>query len=602
MSRRQRTAAVLATLAAALLAAPPGAAQEASPYGVNVHAPAGADLVRQLDLVEAAGIGWIRIDFVWAAIEVRRGHHDWRLYDELVAAAERRGLAILGIIAFTPDWATDGPPLTGVPRDVDDWRRFCAAAANRYRDTIRTWEVWNEPNLDRFWAGTREEYWERILIPAADAIHGASPDARVAGPALAHLQSADWHHWLLATLERAGDRLDVVTHHVYDRDGYRDLTRKLTGSTTFADDPRFWDIVAPSVREVLKEAGVYPDKPFWLTETGWESAARGEAAQLDDYLGFLRDWFTGHEQRSWIDKVFFYELQDPPQEFTWGLLRPDGSAKSAYHAYRAFVAAWPAEERRLTLGDGRYSVGVSWRNQRDGTSGSGEPVGFSTESGVFWFFAPDRVELVVKILDGGPVNGRSWVFFGSLSDVEYWVTVTDHLTARTRRYHNRPGTICGRADVAAFPAAPGAAAAGVLPDWLAAAAPAPAAVSPLLPAVVTNGAGTCVGDAEALCLGGGRFLVEARWRNPRDGGEGTARAVGGAGESGYFWFFDPENLELAVKVVDGRGTNGFHWVFFAALSDVEYWIDVTDTLTGVHRGYHNPPYTYCGQAHTEEFE
>lgn len=173
-----------------------------------------------------------------------------------MAEAERRGLAILAILAYTPAWATDGPELSGVPRDVGAWTRFCAAAATRYRDTIRAWELWNEPNLDRFWDGTREEYWERILIPGADAIHAAAPDALVAGPALAHLQSGDWHHWLLETLERAGDRLDVVTHHAYDRDGYGDLTDKLTGSTPFADDPPLWDVVAPSVREVLKEAGV----------------------------------------------------------------------------------------------------------------------------------------------------------------------------------------------------------------------------------------------------------------------------------------------------------------------------------------------------------
>ncbi len=49
-----------------------------------------------------------------------------------------------------------------------------------------------------------------------------------------------------------------------------------------------------------------------------------------------------------------------------------------------------------------------------------------------------------------PVNGRYWVFYGALSDVEYWVTVTDTETGKRRVYHNPPGEFCGRASTKAF--------------------------------------------------------------------------------------------------------------------------------------------------------
>jgi hypothetical protein len=188
------------------------------------------------------------------------------------------------------------------------------------------------------------------------------------------------------------------------------------------------------------------------------------------------------------------------------------------------------------------------------------------------------------------------VFFGGLSDVEYWVTVTDHEVGRTRRYHNRPGTVCGRADAAAFPLSPALSApAGFGLDG-------PLSPGPMSRPLAAAATGLCAGDDESLCLGDGRFLVSARWHNPRNGRSGDAGAVTADGESGYFWFFDPDNLELAVKVIDGRQSNGFFWVFFAALSDVEYWIDVTDTGSGDHRQFHNPPFTYCGQAHTRVFD
>ena len=181
MRRLFRSLALPSLALATLIATRPACADELSPYGINVHAPAGAQLTAQLDRVERAGIGWIRIDFIWAAVQPQRGVYDWRLYDALVAAAEKRGLSILAIAGYTPQWATDGAEVNGVPRDVADWTSFCTKAAQRYRGRIAVWEVWNEPNLTKFWAGTRQQWWQQVLIPGADAIHAADPQAKVGG-------------------------------------------------------------------------------------------------------------------------------------------------------------------------------------------------------------------------------------------------------------------------------------------------------------------------------------------------------------------------------------------------------------------------------------
>jgi hypothetical protein len=60
------------------------------------------------------------------------------------------------------------------------------------------------------------------------------------------------------------------------------------------------------------------------------------------------------------------------------------------------------------------------------------------------------------------------------------------------------------------------------------------------------------------------------------------------GDTGGFWFFDEDNVELMVKVLDGRRVNGHWWVFYAGLSDVEY------TLT-VHSAF-SDPVTYTNPA------
>ncbi len=100
--------------------------------------------------------------------------------------------------------------------------------------------------------------------------------------------------------------------------------------------------------------------------------------------------------------------------------------------------------------NGRFHVEVSWHVPANGWRGAGTPIPLTAETGAFWFFAPANYELVVKILDGRGVNGHFWVFFGSLTNVEFHLTVTDTVTGQQRTYHNPAGTMASRADTEAF--------------------------------------------------------------------------------------------------------------------------------------------------------
>jgi hypothetical protein len=113
----------------------------------------------------------------------------------------------------------------------------------------------------------------------------------------------------------------------------------------------------------------------------------------------------------------------------------------------------------------------------------------------------------------------------------------------------------------------------------------------------------CVAGAATLCLNGGRFRVEAKWRidSPTDPQSGQAAAVPLTGDTGYFWFFSSNNIELVVKVVDGRAVNGKFWVFYGALSNVEYEITVADAQTGEVRVYTNPAGRLASVADTAAF-
>jgi hypothetical protein len=101
-------------------------------------------------------------------------------------------------------------------------------------------------------------------------------------------------------------------------------------------------------------------------------------------------------------------------------------------------------------------------------------------------------------------------------------------------------------------------------------------------------AAPCVTDATTLCLNGGRFKVQVTWSVPSQGTSGVGTGVALTSDTGEFWFFSANNIELVVKVVDGRAFNNKFWVFYGALSNVQYTITVTDSISGVVKTYVNP--------------
>lgn len=101
------------------------------------------------------------------------------------------------------------------------------------------------------------------------------------------------------------------------------------------------------------------------------------------------------------------------------------------------------------------------------------------------------------------------------------------------------------------------------------------------------GEGACVPDGQTLCLRGGRFQVTGSWED-FDGNAGPFQVIPVSDETGLVWFFDASNIELLVKVLNGCPVNGNYWVFFAAVSNLGFTLEVTDLQTGDTRTYVNP--------------
>ncbi|MCP4657576.1 MAG: hypothetical protein GY856_19395 [bacterium] len=103
-----------------------------------------------------------------------------------------------------------------------------------------------------------------------------------------------------------------------------------------------------------------------------------------------------------------------------------------------------------------------------------------------------------------------------------------------------------------------------------------------------GGTEPCTSGATAMCLNQERFQVGITWRD-FEGNTGSGRVVPvGSDDSGLFWFFDSDNWELLVKVLDGCAVNDRYWVFAAATTNVAYTLTVTDSETGLVMRYSNP--------------
>ncbi|RLF19148.1 MAG: hypothetical protein DRZ82_06735 [Thermoprotei archaeon] len=94
--------------------------------------------------------------------------------------------------------------------------------ANGYHHENILWEIWNEPDIDRFWAGTPEEYFELYNV-LARAVKEANPNAKVGGPTLAY--KLDFLDKFLDYVKSHSLPLDFISWHVYATDPRKVLRR-----------------------------------------------------------------------------------------------------------------------------------------------------------------------------------------------------------------------------------------------------------------------------------------------------------------------------------------------------------------------------------------
>ena len=232
------------------------------------------------------------------------------------------------------------------PRDCGKWSELVVAFTGhlieRYSiKRVSQWyfEVWNEPNIESYWAGTFDEYM-RLYRITAECIKSISPVIKVGGPAVSSLMDHDACGFLrkfLMACKRQGIPVDFISAHPYPAYYYIEdgkLKEILLGPDSTKKD-MVW------IKELV-DSSSYPKAEIHLDE--WNSSARDRdfvhntafmaAFILKNYL------LCGGLAASlcyWALSDRFEEHGLGGHEFYggFGLLSVSGLKKPSYHAFRA---------------------------------------------------------------------------------------------------------------------------------------------------------------------------------------------------------------------------------------------------------------------------
>jgi len=228
------------------------------------------------------------------------------------------------------------------PRDYMQWERLIEALTRHWTDRygkqeVESWyfEVWNEPNLDGFWAGTQDEYF-KLYAHAARAVKRVDPSYRVGGPATA---GGDWIPEMIAYADKNKVPLDFLSTHSYGvNQGFLDEFGT-TGTVLNPDQMAITHDVMRN-RKAIAASGK-PQRELHYTE--WSSSYTPADPTHDSYhqaayiLKKLKQNSGAVQSMSYW--VFTDIFEEPGPRFEafhggFGLMNTQGIKKPAYFAYQ----------------------------------------------------------------------------------------------------------------------------------------------------------------------------------------------------------------------------------------------------------------------------
>jgi hypothetical protein len=305
----------------------------------------------------------------WGWVEPTKGNYKWGPPDRFIGALASQGIRAVPSVWGNPPWvpgSSSTPPIGGAPSQ-QQWRTFLRALVQRYGRggeywgaryhqqyganatplPITSWQIWNEPNLKKYFAPTPSPgQYARLLQISYPAIKAVDRQAQV----------------VLAGVTGKGD--------VFGPE-YLNKLYAVSGIKAYFDATALHPYMStlPQVKQTIqkfRQAMVsHGDAatPLWITELAWGSDPpdatginKGPAGQAQLLTKAYKMILSN--RRAWnVQRLFWYLLRDPVDPVascsfcrSAGLLKPNRIRKPAYNAFRAIVSERVAPQPTITAG------------------------------------------------------------------------------------------------------------------------------------------------------------------------------------------------------------------------------------------------------------
>jgi hypothetical protein len=308
-----------------------------SHFGVTCTFKENADsIIKDLDLMKEAGIGWRRVNLNWSRYEKNKSY-----LDKAILEANKRNINVLVMIIMGEYsvFPEQGVKNKKFRKTIQDFEKFVAEVSERYDgDSIKDapgspvvtyWQIENEETgPGHFWKrkkfsklpGPANKYVE-VLKVAYKAIKANQPQAKVV---IGGLGSYDKNNYLEGILKAEGGKyFDILDFHIY------------------LDFPSFWRVIKVEKRvthfhELLKKYGL--SKPIWATEMTTGQQGFGKKVPQKDKERVLAELVVKRYVvllSEGVEKAF-WKYYDTPK-VPGGLLDANLSPRLAYKAYGTMI-------------------------------------------------------------------------------------------------------------------------------------------------------------------------------------------------------------------------------------------------------------------------
>ncbi len=326
---------------------------------------------RDLGLMKAAGLTWVKQQFAWRDIEgAAKGKFIWANADQAVYFSNAKGIDVLARVDNAPDWAAPGcfdvnKMSMGPAKKMQDWVDFLTAFVTRYKGRIRAYEIWNEPNLSREWCNQppNPTAYVALLQASYAAIKAVDPNAIIVSAGMTPTTQSDakampdttFIEQMYAAMKNKSDGyFDVLGVHA---PGFKappdmspdDVANNPTYNHGEGAAGRIYTFRhAEDVRKIMVAHGDSA-KQIAILEFGWTL----------DPVHPAYSWFRVEEQTQaayvpgafayakknwapWIGAMFVIYMANPDwtkdsEEYWWAIDEPDGTPRGAYVRLKAMA-------------------------------------------------------------------------------------------------------------------------------------------------------------------------------------------------------------------------------------------------------------------------